>query len=268
MDSNKRPAKKSLGQYWLDDSLSLEAMCVAADVHPGDTVLEVGPGTGELTQKLLETGAIVIALEIDETLLLELRHRFQGYSSDQLRLETGDIRTYDLSDIATPYKIVANIPYYLTSHLIRLVSETANPPEAAALLVQKEVAQRVVAKPGDMSLLSVTAQFYWQVSLGALVPAELFTPPPDVDSQVLILNRRGKPLFAVDEKRFFHLVKAGFSARRKKLRSSLAAGLRIDKPAAEALLNKAGVDPGERAQALSLEAWHEIYKAAQAAGIV
>jgi 16S rRNA (adenine1518-N6/adenine1519-N6)-dimethyltransferase len=122
------------------------------------------------------------------------------------------------------------------------------------------VAQRVDAKPGDMSLLSVTAQFYWQTGVGPLVPAELFTPPPKVDSQILILQRRPEPLFPdVDTIKFFRLVKAGFSERRKMLRSSLSGGLHIPKPEVENLLTKAGIDPNLRAQALSLEDWHKLY---------
>lgn len=251
-------AKKSLGQHWLDDDISLEAMCVAADVRQDDTVLEIGPGTGELTDKLLSHGAKVIALEIDERLHTKLRQRFGNNSSFQLI--AGDIRTFDLTELDAPYKIVANIPYYLTSHLLRILSESTNPPTKAALLVQKEVAERVVADPGDMSLLSVTVQFYWQVSLGAVVPKSLFMPPPKVDSQVLVLERRIEPLFAVDEQQFFRLVKAGFSARRKKLRSSLAGGLRLGKPDIEQLLQSAEISTDARAQELSLDKWHQLYQ--------
>ncbi len=259
---NQPEAKKSLGQHWLDDDTSLEAMCVSADVQAGDTVLEIGPGTGELTEKLLEAGANVTALEIDESLHKGLRQRFSAYPSDSFQLVAGDIRTYDLSNLLAPYKIVANIPYYLTSHLLRILSESANPPVMAVLLVQKEVAERVVAKPGDMSLLSVTAQFYWQAMLGMVVPKEFFQPPPKVDSQILILEHRSAPLFKVDESAFFRLVKAGFASRRKKLRSSLAAGLRVDKPTAENMLMGAGIDPSKRAQELTLEQWYSIYQQA------
>ncbi len=252
-------AKKSLGQHWLDDQISLEAMVVAADVQHGDTVLEIGPGTGELTQKLLGAGAQVIALEIDERLHPDLQQRFDEYG-EAFTLVSGDIRTYDLSQLPSLYRIVANIPYYLTSHLFRLLSESSNPPQRAALLVQKEVAERVAAEPGDMSLLAVSTQFYWQVALGAIVPKEFFAPPPKIDSQILILKMRDTPLFSVDEQTFFQVVKAGFSARRKKLRSSLAGGLRLPKPETEQLLKRAGIDPSARAQELSLEQWYELYQ--------
>jgi len=131
----------------------------------------------------------------------------------------------------------------------------------AVLLVQKEVAERVVAQPGGMSVLSVTAQFYWQASLGRVVPADLFTPPPKVDSQILILTRHAQPLFdTVTPKDFFRVVKAGFGERRKKLRSSLSGGLRISKPEAETLLTQARIDPNLRAQALSLTDWYRLYR--------
>lgn len=266
-------AKKSLGQHWLTDELSLEAMCLAADVRPDDTVLEIGPGTGTLTAVLLAKGTNVTTVERDQDLAKSLPYRTQqlleveplkngnGGIIDNLQVVEGDILAFDFTELPSEYKVVANIPYYLTGNLIRVLSETPNPPTAAVLLVQKEVAQRVAAKPGAMSTLSVTAQFYWQVSLADEVPAELFTPPPKVDSQILVLKRRPEPLFPkADTKTFFRLVKAGFGARRKKLRSSLAGGLHISKEQAEQLLDGASIDPNLRAQALSLDDWHRLYQ--------
>ena len=253
------PTKKSLGQHWLKDAVSLEAMCTAAAVQPGDTVLEIGPGTGELTDKLLAHGAQVHALEVDAQLLPQLKSRFI-HAGDQLTLIHGDIRTFDLTSLPAGYKLVANIPYYLTGYLLQLLSQAAHPPTLAALLVQKEVAQSVAAQPGSMSILAVTTQYFWQPSLGAEVPKQLFVPPPKIDSQILILKRRPQPRFAVDERAFFRLVKAGFSARRKKLRSSLAGGLRIEKTAVSAWLERAGLDPDARAQELSLDDWYALYQ--------
>jgi 16S rRNA (adenine1518-N6/adenine1519-N6)-dimethyltransferase len=156
---------------------------------------------------------------------------------------------------------VANIPYYLTSNLIRIISETPNPPELAVLLVQKEVAERLAAQPGDMSLLSVSAQFYWQVELDRKVAAELFTPPPKVDSRVVILKQRPQPLFNnVDTKQFFRLVKAGFSQRRKTLLNSLSSGLRLPKESVQVKCQKAAIDPGRRPQTLGLKEWHRLYQ--------
>lgn len=255
---NEPIPKKALGQHWLTDDKALDAIVAAADVDDDDMVLEVGPGLGTLTKKLVESARFVLAVEFDEDLAVLLSDRV---SADNLEVVQQDILSFDFTSVEPDYKIVANIPYYLTSNLIRTISETPNQPAVAVVLIQKEVAERVAAEPGDMSLLSVSAQFYWEVSLGIEVPADLFTPPPKVDSQVLILKRRDAPLFEnVDEKKFFQLVKAGFSARRKKLRSSLAGGLRLSKDEVEALLLKAGIDPNLRAQALSLEQWYALYR--------
>lgn len=252
---NEPWAKKGLGQHWLHDTATLEAM--AADVQTGDTVLEIGPGTGTLTEVLLAKGAHVIAVEKDETLLRALQTRFD---QDDFRLVHQGILEFDLTSLPPDYKVVANIPYYLTSNLIRNLSESANPPQQAVLLVQKEVAQRVAARPGDMSLLSVSAQYYWEVSLGQLVPARLFTPPPKVDSQILVLQHRRQPLFKdIDTKKFFRIVKAGFGERRKTLLNSLSGGLRLEKDATRTQLETCGIDPSLRAQALSLDDWRKLY---------
>lgn len=252
-------AKKSLGQHWLNDQDALLAMCESVGVTKDDTILEIGPGLGTLTELLTERAAQVVAVEFDARLAAELPGRVPAAN---LRVVTQDILSFDLTTLPAGYKVVANIPYYLTSNLIRVLSESANPPSQAALLVQKEVAQRVVAGPGDMSLLSVSAQFYWDVTLGMLVPAELFTPPPKVDSQILIMHFRSQPLFAgMDTKRYFRVVKAGFAGRRKTLLNSLSAGLQLSKPEVGDLLQRAGIAPNLRAQNLTLEQWHRVYAA-------
>jgi 16S rRNA (adenine1518-N6/adenine1519-N6)-dimethyltransferase len=234
-------------------------MCDAAAVQANDTVLEIGPGLGSLTELLAKQAKQVIAVEFDKKLAADLSHRVKA---DNLQIISQDILSFDFTSLPANYKIVANIPYYLTSHLIRVISETPNPPTEAALLVQKEVAERITAKPGDMSLLSVTAQFYWQVSLGRKVPAGLFTPPPKVDSQILIMKHRDTPLFPdVDTKGFFRLVKAGFAQRRKTLLNSLSSGLHLSREETEKLLQAAGIDPTRRAQTLSLNDWHQLYLA-------
>ncbi|MBA2279172.1 ribosomal RNA small subunit methyltransferase A [Candidatus Saccharibacteria bacterium] len=252
--------KKSLGQHWLYDDASLEAMCDAADIQPEDNVLEIGPGLGTLTEKLLAHGALVRAVEFDPVLIPRLKKKFKA--SQNFQIEHADILKYDLDKLPVGYKIVANIPYYLTSNLLRRLSEVPNHFSTAALLVQKEVAERVAAEAGDMNLLSVSVQLYCDVKLGITVSKELFTPPPKVNSQILKLTHRGSILFpSIDTKLFFQLVKAGFSARRKKLRSSLSGGLQITKPQAEILLTKADIDPNLRSQALSLEDWQRLYVA-------
>ncbi len=255
--------KKSLGQHWLNDPASLQAMVTAADVQVGDVVLEVGPGQGSLTQVLLDAGAKVVAVELDDHLARTLPGKFIGqFASQRIELHHQSILDFDLTNLPTSYKLVANIPYYLTGKLLRQISESANPPVAAAILVQKEVAQRVCASPGQMSILAVTAQYYWQTSLGSVVPANLFEPPPKVDSQILILTRRSKPLFDdVDAKAYFRLVKAGFSNKRKTLTNSLAGGLGISKTEVERELTTANLNPTVRAQQLSLDDWHTLLQA-------
>lgn len=250
--------KKELGQHWLKDATSLRAIVEAAQVTPGDKVLEIGPGLGTLTDVLIERGATVIALEFDRDLIKSLLQKY--LNCDNIAIIEGDVRTFDFGTLDMPYKVVANIPYYLTSHLIRSLSETSNPPVNATLLVQKELAQRLCAVPGNMSILAVTAQFYFECSLGIEVPATLFTPQPKVDSQVAVLSRRQEPLFKVDAKEYFRLVKAGFSEKRKTLRNTLSGGLQISKEDSETLLDSAGIASSQRAQELSLEQWHAIYK--------
>jgi len=248
--------KKSLGQHWLYDDNALEAMCDVADVSADDVVLEIGPGLGTLTKKLVDKAKRVVAIEFDDELAHDLPARV---TADNLEVHHFDILSFDLTTLPKGYKVVANIPYYLTSKLLRTLCESTNPPSKIALLVQKEVAERVASSAGDMSLLSVSVQFYCDVSLGQVVPAKLFTPPPKVDSQILILNYRGPKFTDVEADDFFRLVKAGFSERRKKLRSSLSGGLRITKEEADALLAKAGIDQNLRAQELNLEDWHKLY---------
>lgn len=249
--------KKELGQHWLKDQNILEAIANAAELNSNDYVLEIGPGLGTLTE-ILAQHVKVMALEFDQDLLLGLRQKFDADST--VEIIQGDIRTFNFSELPQGYKIVANIPYYLTSHLIRSISETDNPPKLAVLLIQQEVAQRLCASPGQMSILAVTAQFYYTCSLDIEVPAHYFEPPPKVDSQVVVLNRRAEKLFDVDEKEFFKLVKAGFSEKRKTLRNSLSGGLRITKEEVEELLLKSDVAATARAQELSLDDWYSLYK--------
>ncbi len=249
-------AKKSLGQHWLKDVKTLEAICDTAEVGMDDVVLEIGPGHGDLTRQLATRAKQVIAVELDEDLATSLA---SSQIANNLQIVKEDIRNFDLTSLPKGYKAVANIPYYLTNNLLRLLCESPNPFSQAAILVQKEVAQRVAAKPGQMSLLSVSVQFYCEVSLGQIVPAKLFSPPPKVDSQVLVLKHHG-PMFDIDNKQFFQLVKAGFSSRRKTLLNSLSGGLQLAKPEVESLLKKANINPNSRAQELSLDNWYKIYK--------
>ena len=251
------PTKKSLGQHWLNDDASLEAMLTSVELTPEDVVLEIGPGPGALTQKLVKGAERVVAVEFDESLARELPTRVPA---DNLTVVQQDILSFDLTTLPLGYKVIANIPYYLTSNLLRVLCESPNHFSRASLLIQKEVAERVCAKAGDMSLLSVSVQYYCEAHLGKLVPAEYFTPPPKVDSQILCLTFRDQPLFDdVDTKQFFRVVKAGFSQRRKTLLNSLSAGLHLSRQETELILRAANIEPGVRAQALSLDQWHALY---------
>lgn len=248
--------KKSLGQHWLHDRATLSRIVENAEITKEDTVLEIGPGLGTLTAELLRRAKRVIAVEFDQGLANKLPAQFPGKN---LNVVSGDILSFDLSTLPVRYKVVANVPYYITSKIVQMLMTTANKPTVAVLLVQKEVAERLAAGPGDMSILAISAQVYAEVGLGDIVPAELFTPPPKVDSRVVVLKTRSEPLVAPGaEKAFFRVVKAGFSAKRKKLRSSLSGGLGISKPEAEDLLLKANISPDVRAEDLSIENWRDL----------
>lgn len=254
---------KSLGQHWLRDEVSLRAMAEAAEVGAHDTVLEVGPGLGTLTTVLCQRARKVVAVEFDQALAAGLSSRVMA---DNLEVYHQDILKFDLSTLSPDYKVAANIPYYLTSKLVRTLLESPNPPSISALLVQKEVAERMAAAPGELSILGVSVQFYCFAELREVVPAELFTPPPKVDSQIIKLTRRSEPLFPdITAKDYFRVVRAGFGEKRKKLRSSLSGGLGISKQAADKLLVTAQIPADARAQELSLEEWYYLAKEVAAA---
>ncbi len=247
---------KSLGQHWLHDREVLAHIADCAELTDSDTVLEIGPGLGTLTSELLRRSHSVVAVEFDAELARKLPGQFPGKN---LQVIQSDILSFDLSQLSAGYKVVANVPYYITSKIVQLLMTAVNKPAIAVLLVQREVAERLAAQPGDMSILAVSAQLFAEVTLGDVVPAAFFTPPPKVDSQVVILKTRSQPLLTdVSEKEFFRVVKAGFSAKRKKLRSSLAGGLGIPKDAAETLLQEAGINPEARAESLSLNQWQQL----------
>lgn len=247
------PTNKSLGQHWLTDRSILASIAEAAELEAHDTVLEIGPGLGTLTSELLRRAGRVVAVEFDSELARKLPGQFPG---KELIVINQDILRFDLSSLPSGYKVVANVPYYITSKIIEMLMTAANKPSVAVLLVQKEVAERLAARPGDMSILAVSAQIYAEAERGIQVGKAYFTPPPKVDSQVVILRTRPVPLVSPeDERALFRVVKAGFAARRKKLRSSIAAGLAMTKPQAEELLRHANIDPELRAEDLSIEQW-------------
>jgi 16S rRNA (adenine1518-N6/adenine1519-N6)-dimethyltransferase len=233
----------------------LEEICNFAGVNGDDYVLEIGPGLGFLTAKLLTSGATVHAVEFDKTLAVQLS---DSIFKDELTVEHADILKFNLNNLPRNYKVVANLPYYITSAIVRKMLEAKNPPANLTLLVQKEVANRIAAEAGNMSLLSISAQFYADVRLGAEVAAELFDPPPKVDSRLVRLDYTGAKFKDIEAKKFFQVVKAGFGERRKKLRSSLSGGLNLDKKQVDEILKKAEISENARAQELSLEQWNKL----------
>lgn len=247
---------KSLGQHWLKDREVLQHIADCADITQDDTVLEIGPGLGTLTSVLLSRAQKVVAVEFDSKLAQKLPAQFPGKN---LEVINQDILSFDLSTLPKDYKVVANVPYYITSKIIQALMTSTNKPSTTVLLIQKEVAERLAAKVGDMSILAISAQVYANVSLGDVVSAELFTPPPKVDSQVVILKTRPESVVPeADQKDFFRVVKAGFSAKRKKILSSLSGGLGMNKEDTRILLVKCHINPDLRAQDLSIEQWKDL----------
>jgi len=245
--------KKSLGQHWLRDREVLSHIADCAELSKDDVVLEIGPGLGTLTSELLRRSKKVVAVEYDSELARKLPAQFPGTN---LAVIQSDILKFNLSTLPDDYKVVANVPYYITSKIVQLLMTATNKPSTVVLLVQKEVAERLAAKQGNMSILAISAQLFAEVSLGEVVPSALFTPPPKVDSQVVIMKtRKTSFLTDVDEADFFRVVKAGFSSKRKKLRSSLSGGLKLPKDEIEIILAKAEISPDVRAEALDLAAW-------------
>lgn len=255
--------KKSLGQHWLHDTETLYQIAEIAKINPGDHILEIGPGLGTLTEVLLSYEAHVVAVEYDTTLFESMKSEAKKLfrsDAERLTMVNQDILKFDLTKLPANYKVVANIPYYLTSNLIRVLSESTNPPLSATLLIQKEVAERLCASPGQMSLLSVSAQMYFECSPGPVVSAKLFTPPPKVDSQIVHLKRRKKPLYVDREAgEVFRIVKAGFSNKRKTLLNSLSAGLHLSKGETTSLLERASIKPSSRPQELAIEQWLKLF---------
>lgn len=250
---------KKLGQHWLKDRLILEAIADSADIQPSDTVLEIGPGLGTLTSSLLRQSKHVIAVEYDEELARKLPAQFPG---TELTVVNADILTFDVSELPVGYRVVANVPYYITQKIVEKFLWVENKPENMTLLVQKEVAEKLAATKGDMTAIAVKLQTQYNVHLGTRVQKEYFTPPPLVDSQVIVCNLRHVDNNAYDNfKRLYRVVDAGFSSPRKKLRSSLAGGLGIDKETAERLCVQAGIDPEARAGDIPARAWIRVKEA-------
>lgn len=258
--------KKGLGQNFLVDEAALAKVAAAAELQPTDEVLEIGPGLGSLTRHLAAAARRVVAVELDASLLPALEQTLGAY--DNVEIIQADILRLDLAREARlqpGYKVVANIPYYITSAVIQQLLEAPIRPERIVLTVQREVAERMVAQPGDMSLLAVSVQFYSVPRIVARLPAGAFYPRPDIDSAVVRLDVRPEPALPAGEAHdFFRVVKAGFSQKRKQLRNALSGGLRLAPAEVDALLARAGLDGQRRAETLTLAEWAALARAAQA----
>jgi len=280
--------KQSLGQNWLVDATHRERIIAAAELTPEDTVLEIGPGLGVLTGRLADQAGQVIAVELDDRLIDPLRTAFAAHPhvtivhGDILHLDPAtlitmpDVASQTAISVTQPnlkskiqnpksYKVVANLPYYITSAVLRHLLEARVRPTLAVIMVQKEVAERICAGPGDLSLLAVSVQFYAEPRLVHRVPAGAFRPQPKVDSAVLRLAVRPEPAVPdVEPAFFFRVVKAGFSQKRKQLQNTLSAGLHLAKPAIQTALHQAEIDPTRRAETLALAEWGNLCRVLQA----
>jgi len=248
---------KNLGQHFLVDKPSLEAIMDAAAVTPGDCVLEIGPGLGVMTRPLTQMAGRVIAVETDPILAGLLRRDVP----DNLEVVEQDILRFDIASLPAGYKVIANIPYYLTSKIFRLLIESPNPPSVMSMLIQKEVAERITAGPGELSILALSVQYYGRPEIVRVVERHKFWPSPDVDSAVLRVVLTG-PAFPADPHKLFRLIKAGFGEKRKQLKNSLAGGLNLSSEFTTDLLAKAKLSPTARAQELTLKQWQKLYETA------
>ena len=250
-----RPSK-SLGQNFLVDPAALERVITAAEIDVDDEVLEIGSGLGNLTRRLAEVSKRVVAVEIDEQFIPVLRDRLAPFKN--IEIICADILEVDAGDLFDQpgYLVVANIPYYITSALMRYLLEAPLQPARLTLTVQKEVAERMCAGAGQYSLLALSVQVYGHPRIVGKIPAGAFYPTPKVDSAIVRADIYDEPLIPREKlDPFFKLTKAGFSQKRKTLRNSLAGGMGWGKEKAEAILLKAEVDPQRRAQTLAIEEW-------------
>jgi 16S rRNA (adenine1518-N6/adenine1519-N6)-dimethyltransferase len=253
--------RKRLGQNFIADPVALERIVDAADLSADDVVVEVGAGPGTLTRPLAQQARRVIALELDDHLVDILRKQLVDLPN--VEIVHGDVLRFSTSGFPhCGYKVVGNLPYYITSAVLRHFLEREPRPRLMVVTVQREVAERIVARPGEMSILAVSVQFYGRPRVVARLPAGAFYPPPRVDSAVVRIDVSDEPALppreGLDEAAFFRVVRAGFSQKRKTLRNSLSAGLGLSPAAVGDWLDGVGVDPRRRAETLSLQEWAKV----------
>ena len=260
-------ARKNLGQHFLVDEEVLEIILSTAELTGSDIIVEIGPGLGVLTEELCRRAGRVITVELDDRLAVNLNRRLSEYHNltvinrDILGIFPPEIFTEAGITPVSGYKVVANLPYYITSPVLRHFLEAELKPDMMVVMVQKEVAEEIAALPGKMSMLSLGIQLYGQPAIVKHVPAECFYPEPAVGSAVLkILPHKVSPVNIPDTGKFFSLVKAGFSAARKQLVNSLSNGLTMPKDEVQKLLDDAGISGNRRAETLTLEEWAHLWR--------
>jgi len=251
--------KKKLGQNFLMDNAALQRVVTAAEIQPKDEVLEIGAGLGSLTRHLSQAAQRVVAVELDQQLVPILQQVLASMTNVQV--VAGDILEQNPAELmqSDQYLVVANIPYYITSAIIRHLLSASQKPRRLVLTIQREVAERICAAPGDMSLLALSVQVYGAPRVAARIPAGAFYPAPDVDSSVLRVDLYIEPRIPEAQLGdFFTLARMGFSQKRKTLRNTLAAGLGCKGDAAAEMLHAAGIDPQRRAETLNLDEWRQV----------
>lgn len=246
-------AKKGLGQNFLIDEIALDKIIEAADLEPSDNVVEVGPGTGFLTEQLVSKVAHVTSVELDANMVDILKNKF--WTLKNLEVVHKDILSFPIPE--GPYKVVANIPYYITSPLLKHFLQSNNRPSLMVVLVQKEVAEKICGK--GKSLITIQTQVFGEAEIVVTVPSSSFFPPPKVNSAILKIKVYDQPLVEAEKlDEFFRIVKFGFSQKRKKLSNGLSAGLRIEPSEVRTMLEKAGLSPDVRPEELTIEEWKRL----------
>ncbi|MFC1656907.1 16S rRNA (adenine(1518)-N(6)/adenine(1519)-N(6))-dimethyltransferase RsmA [Patescibacteria group bacterium] len=255
-------AKKTLGQHFLVNREILKFIIKAAELKKDDYVIEVGAGLGTLSLEILETGAKLLAVEKDTEIIDVLKKNTKGF--ENIEIIEADILKMSNQDLGIvpnlKYKVVANLPYYITSPVLQYFLEKEEKPQELVLMVQREVAKRITAGPGDLSILAISVQIYGKPEIVCEASRSNFFPEPQVDSTVIKITPYGKLFFDIkDKKLFFQIVKAGFGERRKQLHNSLAGGLNLPESEIKKMLDAANVNPTWRAENLSILDWKKIY---------
>jgi 16S rRNA (adenine1518-N6/adenine1519-N6)-dimethyltransferase len=257
---------RSKGQNFLINEKIYDEIVEAAGINSEDTVLEVGPGLGFLTAKLAKVAKQVVSVELDDKLANFLQIGLDSNDVENVTIVNQDVLKFNPTDLPKNYKVVANLPYNITSIFLRTFLNQKNRPKSLVLMLQKEVAERLIAKPGEMSMLALSVQFFGDIEIVREVKAGNFWPEPKVDSAVIRLIIKGDnhgDVSLTEEKAFFRLAKFGFSAKRKMLKNNIASGLKISNSDAEKLLMSVGLDKQIRAQDLSVDNWQKLFAASR-----